>query len=174
MKYPISAEFLKNSRETTDGPTGNATRRYVNGYAHVASFSKILKVSLLKNSQNGLIMVTVIEKNPISLFQGIVRIQFSELRIQMKNASLPGENDSEIVTERCTNCGKKVTMPCLACQVSRLKTMLGLEADRFEELGEAVISLELRNKELERYQKVRNHREKYGVPMFGEEHQKNE
>gem|GEM_PF-5466607 len=86
------------------------------------------------------------------------------------NSSQTRENDSEIKTERCPNCGWQVTMPCLACQMDRFKTVFGSEGYHFGESGEAIISLELRKNELERYQQVRNHREKYGVPMFDEEH----
>ena len=65
-------------------------------------------------------------------------------------------------------------MPCFACQMDRFKTIFGSGDDRFEESGEVTISLELRQNELERYQQVRNHREKYGVPMFDDEDQESE
>ena len=92
----------------------------------------------------------------------------------MKSSSQTRANGSETQTERCPNCGRKVTMPCLACQINKLETVVGWKNDGFDESGEVGISLELRKNELGRYQQVRSYRDKYGVPMFGDEHDENE
>jgi hypothetical protein len=63
---------------------------------------------------------------------------------------------------RCPNCGRLIMLPCLACDIVES----GWESHDENDGGK--ITPELYGETLNRYQRIRTYRDKYGVSMFSD------
>jgi hypothetical protein len=82
--------------------------------------------------------------------------------------SIPESLEDQEVQEYgvCPQCGRRIVLPCLACEVEALRRRNRAGHAAPPEETSYDLSIRLESSEQERYEDVRNFRDRYGFPMW--------
>ena len=82
----------------------------------------------------------------------------------MKESS---EEYEKVLLGVCPECGRRIVLPCLACQVETIRLLNRAGRYAPQEENEADLSIHLTDQNWQRrYEEVRDFRDKHGFPMW--------